>query len=172
MDSSLGGVPDPSYPTLEQRVAYLFDSSTKLYERHPELTALIPPELHERGRRLATRLALNSSPSVLLHGDLTPSTVPPLAVGTRPETRPTAECFVNEVALGDRLGDCAPQHDREVGVEARSFLRRERSPLPHVRDRARERADTDRERKCVTEVSAPRLEVRVSQPREPRVARR
>jgi hypothetical protein len=49
MDSSLGGVPDPSYPTLEQRVAYLFDSSAKLYERHPELTALIPPELYEAG---------------------------------------------------------------------------------------------------------------------------
>ena len=66
-------VPEPSYPTVAQRVAYLFDASTKLYHRHPELTALVPPELYERGRRLATRLAQDASPSVLLHGDLTPS---------------------------------------------------------------------------------------------------
>jgi streptomycin 6-kinase len=69
------GVPDPSYPTVEQRVAYLFDSAAKLYEGHPELTALIPPELYERGRRLATRLAQQDSPIVLLHGDLTPSNI-------------------------------------------------------------------------------------------------
>ena len=43
------GVPDPSYPAAAQRVAYLFGSSAKLYERHPQLTALIPPELYERG---------------------------------------------------------------------------------------------------------------------------
>jgi|SRR5215211_16612 streptomycin 6-kinase len=67
------GVPDPSYPTVAQRVAYLFDASTKLYDRHRELTALVPPELYERGRRLATRLAQDASPIVLLHGDLTPS---------------------------------------------------------------------------------------------------
>ena len=69
------GVSNPSYPTVEQRVAYLFDSSAKLYERHPELTALIPPDLYERGRRLATRLAQHDSPVVLLHGDLTPSNI-------------------------------------------------------------------------------------------------
>jgi streptomycin 6-kinase len=67
------GVPDPAYPTVAQRVAYLFDASTTLYERHPELTALVPPGLYERGRRLATRLAQGASPLVLLHGDLTPS---------------------------------------------------------------------------------------------------
>lgn len=69
------GVPAPSYPTVGQRVAYLFDSSVKLYERHPELTALIPPELYERGRRLANQLAQHDSPIVLLHGDLTPSNI-------------------------------------------------------------------------------------------------
>jgi streptomycin 6-kinase len=69
------GVTDPSYPTVGQRVAYLFDSSAKLYEYHPELTALIPPALYTRGRQLATRLALSASPSVLLHGDLTPSNI-------------------------------------------------------------------------------------------------
>lgn len=57
------GVRDPSYPTVGQRVAYLFDSSARLYERHPELTALIPPALYERGRMLATALAQRASRS-------------------------------------------------------------------------------------------------------------
>ena len=69
------GDPDPSYPSVARRVAYLFESSRKLYERHPQLAALIPPELYERGRRLATRLARDASPIVLLHGDLTPSNI-------------------------------------------------------------------------------------------------
>jgi hypothetical protein len=57
------GVPDPSYPTAGQRVAYLFDSSATLYQRHPGLTAPIPPELYERGHQLATRLAQHDSRS-------------------------------------------------------------------------------------------------------------
>ena len=65
----------PTYPTVAQRVAYLFDSSVKLFERHPELTAVIPNELYERGRRLANRLAQQDSSIVLLHGDLTPSNI-------------------------------------------------------------------------------------------------
>jgi streptomycin 6-kinase len=69
------GVPDPSYPAVRQRVAYLFGSSAKLYERHPELTALVPPELYERGRRLAARLAQHDFAAVLLHGDLTPGNI-------------------------------------------------------------------------------------------------
>jgi streptomycin 6-kinase len=69
------GEPDPSYPTVGERVASLFDSSERLYERHPDLTALIPREIYERGRRLAKRLALRDSPIVLLHGDLTPSNI-------------------------------------------------------------------------------------------------
>jgi streptomycin 6-kinase len=68
-------VPDPSFPPLEQRVAYLFESSTKLYTAHPELGERVPPELYERGRRLATALAARASPTVLLHGDLTPSNI-------------------------------------------------------------------------------------------------
>ena len=68
-----GGAPDPSYPPVGRHVAYLFDASAVLYERHPELTALIPRELYERGRRLATRLAQDDARTVLLHGDLTPS---------------------------------------------------------------------------------------------------
>jgi streptomycin 6-kinase len=69
------GVPDPSYPAAAQRVAYLFGSSAKLYDRHPELTALIPPQLYARGHDLATRLAQHDCPVVLLHGDLTPSNI-------------------------------------------------------------------------------------------------
>lgn len=69
------GVPDPSYPPLERRVAYLFDSSMKLYAAHPELAERVPPELYDRGRRLATELAADASPVVLLHGDLTPSNI-------------------------------------------------------------------------------------------------
>ena len=69
------GVPDSSYPTVEKRVAYLFDSSAKLYEGHTELLALVPRTLFERGRQLATRLAQQDSPIVLLHGDLTPSNI-------------------------------------------------------------------------------------------------
>lgn len=69
------GVPDPSYPAVGQRVAYLFGASAKLYDRHPELTALIPPELYQRGHRLAARLAQQASPVVLLHGDLTPGNI-------------------------------------------------------------------------------------------------
>ena len=69
------GVPDPSYPSVARRVADLFDSSVKLYQRHPELAALLPPERYQRGRRFATRLAQDASPVVLLHGDLTPGNI-------------------------------------------------------------------------------------------------
>jgi streptomycin 6-kinase len=70
-----GGVPDRSYPTVAQRVEYLSDSSAKLYEWHPELAALVPPELYEHGRRQAMGLAGDELPTVVLHGDLTPSNV-------------------------------------------------------------------------------------------------
>src|SRR5207253_747165 len=53
----------------------LFDSGTKPYTRHPELLELIPLELYERGRRLASRLVEHVSPTSLLHGDLTPSNI-------------------------------------------------------------------------------------------------
>ncbi len=69
------GVPDPSYPPLAHRVAYLFNSGTNPYKRHPELIELIPLELYERGRQLATRLAESVPPTALLHGDLTPSNI-------------------------------------------------------------------------------------------------
>jgi streptomycin 6-kinase len=69
------GVPDPSYPPLAHHIAYLFDSGTKPYKRHPELLELIPLELYERGRQLATRLVESVPPTALLHGDLTPSNI-------------------------------------------------------------------------------------------------
>jgi streptomycin 6-kinase len=69
------GVPDPSYPTVANHVAYLFESGVAPYKRHPELAELIPKELYERGRRLATRLAEESSPTILFHGDPTPSNI-------------------------------------------------------------------------------------------------
>jgi streptomycin 6-kinase len=69
------GVPDPSFPPLAHRVAHLFNSGSSPYERHPELTELIPLELYERGRRLATQLAVRVPPTALLHGDLTPSNI-------------------------------------------------------------------------------------------------
>jgi streptomycin 6-kinase len=69
------GVPDPSYPPLAYRVARLFDAGASPYERKPELVELIPLELYERGRRLATRLAECVPPTALLHGDLTPSNI-------------------------------------------------------------------------------------------------
>jgi streptomycin 6-kinase len=69
------GVPDPSYPAVARRVTYLFDSSAKLYTYNPELAQVVSPELYARSRRLAMRLAEDASPTVLLHGDLTPSNI-------------------------------------------------------------------------------------------------
>jgi streptomycin 6-kinase len=69
------GIRDPSHPPLERRVAYLFDSSAKLYAIHPEVADRVPRELYDRSRRLATTLAADASPTVLLHGDLTPSNI-------------------------------------------------------------------------------------------------
>ena len=69
------GLPEPSCPPLRHRIAHLFDSGTKPYARRPELIELIPLELYERGRLLATRLVEDVSPTSLLHGDLTPSNI-------------------------------------------------------------------------------------------------
>jgi streptomycin 6-kinase len=69
------GVPDPSYPSLAHHVAYLFNSGTRPYKRRPELVDVVPPELYERGRQLATRLVEQVSPAALLHGDLTPNNI-------------------------------------------------------------------------------------------------
>ena len=74
--SALHGQSVPgSYPAVGQRVDDLFRSSTKLYERDPRLTALIPYEVYEEGHALATRLAEQDDEPVLLHGDLTPRNI-------------------------------------------------------------------------------------------------
>jgi streptomycin 6-kinase len=69
------GVLDPSYPSLTDRVAHLFDSGTKPYERTPELVEVVPRELYDRGRVLALALTADTVSTVLLHGDLTPVNV-------------------------------------------------------------------------------------------------
>jgi streptomycin 6-kinase len=65
------GSVDRSYPLLERRVAYLFDAWARHLTRQPELRQVVSPDLFERGRRLASRLAEQRTPMVLLHGDLT-----------------------------------------------------------------------------------------------------
>jgi streptomycin 6-kinase len=65
------GTPDPAYPPLEQRIAYLFDAWARHRQRQPELIQVVSPELFEQGRRLAAGLAEQPAPTVLLHGDLT-----------------------------------------------------------------------------------------------------
>ena len=65
------GTPDPSYPTLKRRVVYLFDSWARHRKQQPELVEVVSPDLFERGRRLASDLGEQPSPTVLLHGDLT-----------------------------------------------------------------------------------------------------
>ena len=68
-------VPDSSYRPVAERVAYLYQAGMKNYERRPDLAAVISPELYERGRQLAMRLAADAPATVLLHGDLTPSNI-------------------------------------------------------------------------------------------------
>jgi streptomycin 6-kinase len=69
------GVPDPSYPSLAQRVSYLFDMASRTYTRRPELADVLSKDLYEHGRRLAARLAEQVPPSAVLHGDLTPRNI-------------------------------------------------------------------------------------------------
>jgi streptomycin 6-kinase len=69
------GVPDPSFPPLAHRVAYLFDMASRTYTRSPQLAGVLPTEVYERGRRLAARLADDVPPSGLLHCDLTPRNI-------------------------------------------------------------------------------------------------
>lgn len=60
------------FPPVALRVKRLFDSGLRDYDYQPQLTALIPPALYDRGRRLAMRLATRPPTPVPLHGDLTP----------------------------------------------------------------------------------------------------
>jgi streptomycin 6-kinase len=67
-----GGRPGSVYQPVAERIVNLFGSSSKLYKWKPGLVKLIPPEVYERARELALRLAGEPSAGVLLHGDLTP----------------------------------------------------------------------------------------------------
>jgi streptomycin 6-kinase len=69
------GSRDPSFPSVERRVEYLFASSAKLYERDPALAEVISTERYARGQALAERLAREQGRDVLLHGDLTPNNI-------------------------------------------------------------------------------------------------
>jgi len=66
------GTSDGGFPTLADRVAFLFAAWARARQRDPTGMALVPHELFDRGRQLALRLAEESSPTVLLHGDFTP----------------------------------------------------------------------------------------------------
>ena len=68
-------VPDYSYRPVAERIANLYESGRKNYERRPQLATLIPPKLYERGCELAMRLSADAPTTVLLHGDLTPVNV-------------------------------------------------------------------------------------------------
>jgi streptomycin 6-kinase len=70
-----GGEPDPSYCSVADRVVHLYEAGGKNYARRPELATVVPPELYERGRQLASRLAADAPATVLLHGDLTPANI-------------------------------------------------------------------------------------------------
>jgi streptomycin 6-kinase len=68
-------VPDYSFRPVAERIAHLYESGRKNYERRPQLATLIPPKLYERGCQLAMRLSADAPTTVLLHGDLTPVNV-------------------------------------------------------------------------------------------------
>jgi streptomycin 6-kinase len=65
------GSADRSYSPVAEHIEYLFEAGRKNYERRPDLAGVVAPSLYEQGRRLALRLAADSPPPVLLHGDLT-----------------------------------------------------------------------------------------------------
>jgi streptomycin 6-kinase len=63
---------DQAYPSVADRVAYLFAAWARERQSDPTQVALVPDHVFDRGRRLALRLAAGTSPTVLLHGDFTP----------------------------------------------------------------------------------------------------
>ncbi len=66
---------DHPYRPVGERIAYLYESGRKNFERRPELAAVITRELYEAGRRSAMRLAEDSPATVVLPGDLTPANI-------------------------------------------------------------------------------------------------
>ena len=66
------GTPDLAFPSVADRVAYLFAAWERERQSDPTQVALVSHELFDRGRRLALRLAAEPPRAVLLHGDFTP----------------------------------------------------------------------------------------------------
>jgi streptomycin 6-kinase len=60
------------FPSVTDRIAWLFDAWDHELNRNPELRELMAADLPARGRHLAMRLAADLVPPVLLHGDLNP----------------------------------------------------------------------------------------------------
>src|SRR5438477_9058073 len=69
--------------------------------------------------------------------------------------------------LGARLSDCPSQDDRGCSVEVGPCLGRECITLPGPRDRMRKPADADRDFESLFQSTPPRLQICVTQPREP-----
>ena len=66
---------DTQYGPVAERTAYLFEAGIGNYDRRPDLDAVVPRRLYERGRGMAARLAADPVTAVLLHGDLTPANI-------------------------------------------------------------------------------------------------
>jgi streptomycin 6-kinase len=71
----LSRTPETAYGAVAERIAHLFRSGAGNYHRRPDVTALIPHQLYERGHRAAERLATDTVAAVVLHGDLTPPNI-------------------------------------------------------------------------------------------------
>jgi streptomycin 6-kinase len=86
--------PPRHFQPLEGRVAALFASSARPYDRHPHAQRTVPRARYDRGHARATRMARDGVPAVLLHGDLTPSNI----LDGGPERRLVAIDFAPERA--------------------------------------------------------------------------
>jgi streptomycin 6-kinase len=128
------GVAEARHPPLAHRVQYLFDSGTRPYQRRPELVRVVPPELYERGRRLAARLVEHVSPTALLHGDLTPRNILDGGAERGLVAIDPAPCLGNDLAFEaidlllwqaedvDAIAERAEQLAPAIDVDARRLL--------------------------------------------------
>lgn len=66
---------DLACPSVLERVSYLFDTWARERQSDAAQVALVSPELFERGRRLAVRLASEPTRVALLHSDFTPANI-------------------------------------------------------------------------------------------------
>ncbi|TMM06576.1 MAG: hypothetical protein E6G02_04560 [Actinobacteria bacterium] len=136
------GDPDPSYPLLAERIAYLFDSGTKPYPRHSELIELVPtrrphPEQHPR-RRQRTRT----------RGD---------RPGAMPRRRPGIRCDRPAALAGRRHG-----RNRGARRTVGSGHRRGRQPPPRLvhRFRSHDRTGAGRSTRQLTRAHPSRPDAR------------